>query len=402
MSKQGNQVANHELLKQVNAASVYRIIDLQGPISRVNIAQISALAPASVTNITRQLMEHKLITEVAQEASTGGRPAISLKTNQIGFYFVSCRLGREEIQFSVMNLTGQVIKHHLVKLKLHDAENIVKVLKKNIQLCMDEFPRLRFIAIAITMAGLIDPTTGTVLYSPNHQIDELPLSQALSSFSLPVYIGNDTRAQALAEYYLGAAKQCQDFILVSIHHGAGAGIVCNGQLLLGKHRNVGEIGHIQIDPFGDQCHCGNFGCLETVVSNQAIVNQTKALLARGHNSFLNPKNLTIEQICRASIEADPIATQIIRQTGNHLGRVLSILVNLFNPEKILLAGEIIASAPVLFPVLLQQIQRQALPNFVDELHLDKAAFQAQSTIGGYALVKRALHESDLLQQIMLS
>ena len=114
------------------------------------------------------------------------------------------------------------------------------------------------------------------------------------------------------------------------------------------------------------------------------------------------KNLTIEQICQAAVEADPVATQIIRQTGNHLGRVLSILVNLFNPEKILLAGEIVASAPVLFPVLLQQIQRQALPNFVDELHLDKAAFQEQSTIGGYALVKRALHESDLLQQIMLS
>lgn len=402
MSKQGNQVANHELLKQVNAASVYRIIDLQGPISRVNISQVSALAPASVTNITRQLLEHKLITEVAQEASTGGRPAISLKTNQIGFYFISCRLGREEIRFSVMNLTGQVIQQNVVTLKKHDEITIVETMKKNIQKCMSDFPRLRFIAIAITMAGLIEPASGTVIYSPNHQIAGLPLADALKSFALPVFIGNDTRAQALAEYYLGAARQCQDFILVSIHRGAGAGIVCNGQLLLGKHRSVGEIGHIQIDPFGDQCHCGNFGCLETVVSNQAIVNQTKALLERGHYSQLTAENLTIEQICQAATEQDPVAIQIIRQAGNHLGRVLAMLVNMFNPEKILLAGEIVASAPVLFPILTQQIQRQALPNFVDELHLDKAEFQEQSTIGGYALVKRALHESDLLQQIMLS
>lgn len=399
MNKQVERVANHEMLKQVNSALVYRLIDLQGPISRVNIAQISALAPASVTNITRQLMDHHLIDEIALEASTGGRPAISLQTNQDGFQFISCRLGREQLQCSVMNLAGEKLHHHTVDIIEHDDRGITDLLRYEIMECQQHATQ-RIIAIAITMAGLIDPESGTVLYSPNHQIAGLQLSDALNEFNLPIYIGNDTRAQALAEYYLGSAKQCQDFILVSIHHGAGAGIVCNGQLLLGKHRNVGEIGHIQIDPFGDPCHCGNFGCLETVVSNQSIVQQTKALLKRGHTSQLTVDSLSIEKICQAAQIGDPVAIQIIKQTGNHLGRVLATLVNLFNPEKILLAGEIMQSESVLFPVLYQQIQRQSLPNFAGDLTLQRATYQEQGTIGGYALIKRALHESDLLQRII--
>lgn len=402
MSARGERVANHELLKQVNAALVYRLIDTQGPISRVDIAQISALAPASVTNITRQLLEHGLIKEVAQQASTGGRPAISLTTEQTAFLFISCRLGREELQCSVMDLSGTVHQHTISKLQRHDAEGIVAALSQAIQQQLQTVrPEQQAIAIAITMAGLVDPQTGTVLYSPNHQIANLRLAEQLQTVTdLPIYIGNDTRALALAEYYLGTAQKCQDFILVSIHHGAGAGIVSNGQLLLGKNRNVGEIGHIQIDPFGNQCHCGNFGCLETFVSNKAIVAQTKALLERGHSSNLDSHNLSIEIICKAALADDPIAVQIIRQTGNHLGRVLAILVNLFNPEKILLAGEIVQSAAVLFPALQQQIQRQSLPSFNQDLQLEKAHFQGQGTMGGYALIKRALHESDLLQRIM--
>ena len=402
MSSHGERVANHELLKQVNAALVYRLIDTQGPISRVDIAQISALAPASVTNITRQLLEHGLIKEVAQQASTGGRPAISLTTEQAAFLFISCRLGREELHCSVMDLSGAIHQHTVSTLLQHDAEGIVAALQQAIQQQLQiARNKQKFIAVAITMAGLVDPQTGTVLYSPNHQIANLDLAQRLQSMTdLPIYIGNDTRALALAEYYLGAARGCQDFILVSIHHGAGAGIISNGQLLLGRNRNVGEIGHIQIDPFGEHCHCGNFGCLETMVSNKAIIAQTRVMLAKGHTSSLQNENLTIEQICQAAIRSDPVAVQIIRQAGENLGRVLAILVNLFNPEKILLAGEIVQSATVLFPALLQQIQRQSLPNFHHVLHLDQAHFQGQGTMGGYALVKRALHESDLLQRIM--
>jgi N-acetylglucosamine repressor len=402
MYKLSGRVSSQERSKYGNAALIYQLIDLNGPVSRVNLAQQSALAPASVTNLTRQLMENGLIRELAQEASTGGRPAISLATNQEQLLFISCRLGRTELITSAMNLAGDTLYHQTIALNEHDETSIVSLLHEQIHLGLSQIKEQRVIAIAVTLAGLIDPTTGEVYYTPNHEISGLNLVNALSDIGLPVYVGNDNRALTLAEYYLGSAHKCEDFILVTIHNGVGAGIVSDGQLLSGKHRTVGEIGHVQIDPFGERCHCGNFGCLETVVSNQAIINQTRTLIQRGHVSSLDPDTLSIDNICRAAENGDGVAMHIIKQTAEYMGHVLSILVNVFNPEKILLAGEIVQSAGVLFPSIQEHIERRALNKFNSEMHLDTARYQSQGTIGGYALIKRAMHNGDLLSQILNS
>jgi N-acetylglucosamine repressor len=402
MKRQPEQTANHELLKQVNVAAVYRIIDSCGPISRVNIAHQSALAPASITNITRLLLEQGLIRETAQEASTGGRRAISLVTIKEHFVFIACRLGREDLQCSVMDLAGTVYHHTVEPVALHDAPELVSSLLQTIRNGQSHQPlNTRCIGIAITMAGLIDSDSGSIIYAPNHQLENVPLATLIEQeLQLPVYLGNDTRASALAEYYFGAAQTCQDFLLVTIHHGMGAGIVSNGTLLMGQHRNIGEIGHIQLEPYGEQCHCGNFGCAETLISNPAIVRQAEALLRNGHTSAYLRAPLTIDQICMAAQKNDAVATHILRQTGEYLGRVLSILANLFNPEKILLAGEITAAEHILFPAMKQQIARTVLPSFAVALQLERAAFQKQGTIGGYAIIKRALRDHDLLQRMM--
>jgi N-acetylglucosamine repressor len=399
MNNLSGQLKNHEKSKSSNTAFIYQLIDLNGPISRVNLVQHSALAPASVTNITRQLMEHSLISEVAQQASTGGRPAISLTTNLDQLYFVSCRLGRVELHSSVINLQGGILFHHVTDIQQHDQNSIIELLNQQIQSCLDQAKQQQIIAIAVTLAGLIDAYSGEVHYSPNHDIGGLNLIDVLTHFAYPVFVGNDNRALALTEYYLGSAQQCDDFILVTIHGGVGAGVVSDGHLLSGKHRSVGEIGHVQIDPFGKQCHCGNFGCLETEVSNQSIVDHAEQLIARGHPSSLLPP-LSIDSICLAAENGDPVATHVIKQAGEHLGQVLSMLVNVFNPEKILLAGEIVQSASVLFPVIQEQIQRKTLNKFNKEMYLETARFQQQGTMGGYALVKRAMHNGELLNWLM--
>ncbi|MEI8633867.1 ROK family protein [Vibrio sp. PP-XX7] len=201
---------------------------------------------------------------------------------------------------------------------------------------------------------------------------------------------------------LGAAQHCEDFILVSIHNGVGAGIVSDGQLLLGKHRPVGEIGHIQIDPFGQRCHCGSFGCLETVVSNQAIIAQTRELIQRGHDTCLSQQPLTIEDIYAAALAQDTVATHIIQQAAKHLGQVLGMLVNVFNPEKILFSEKLYKVRRSCFHCLWHRFSAKHSRSFSGDLHLDQARFQHQDTIGGYALIKRALHESELLRHMMQS
>ncbi|MDC0612576.1 ROK family protein [Vibrio sp.] len=400
MSNISGQVKTHEKVKFNNAALVYQLIDLNGPVSRVNIVQQSNLAPASVTNITRQLMSHGLVSELSQEASTGGRPAIALTTNQASLHFVSCRLGRTELHVAMMNLAGESLSHERIPLTNHDPSSIVSTLNTVIGASIKQHSNVKIIAVAVTLAGLIDTQSGLIHYSPNHEIGGLNLVDSLNGFNLPVFVGNDIRALALAEYYLGNAKHCDDFILISIHGGVGAGIVSDGNLLSGKQRTVGEIGHVQIDPFGEKCHCGNFGCLETVVSNRAVVSRAKTLIDRGHPTSLAFDSLSVENICAAAEHGDEVAVHVVEETAQYLGQVLSILVNVFNPEKVLLAGEIIGSSQILFPELQTQIERKALNKFNKEMFLCVAKFQEQGTMGGYALVKRAMHNGELLSLLL--
>ena len=153
-------------------------------------------------------------------------------------------------------------------------------------------------------------------------------------------------------------------------------------------------------PFGRRCHCGNFGCLETIAANPAIVEQAQALLLQGHASCLKAEALTIEQICQAATQGDELARHVITEVGEYLGRTIAIMVNLFNPEKILLTGEIVAAEAILFPAIQRCIAQQSWPSFHQNQPIARAHFQAQATIGGIALVKRALLEGDLLQRIM--
>ena len=397
------QIANVDLVKQVNAAAVYRIIDQHGPISRVQIAEISQLAPASVTKITRQLLEHELIREEALQESTGGRRAISLMTVRDRFQFISCRLGRRSLHLGVCDLNGRLLaqaSHELTPLKGDAA--IDKLLDAIAALLSEQSRKIRkLIGIAVTLPGLVNQESGEVLYMPALELHHLPLTQRLEErFHLPCYVGNDTRALALAEHFLGASQENQDVILIAVHNDIGSGIISKGKILQGHNRNVGEIGHIQVERFGRRCHCGNFGCLETLVGNSAIVERTLGLLQQGHQSSMQPQGLTIEQICRAASQGDALASQILQETGEYLGRIIAIMVNLFNPEKILLAGEIIDAKQILFPVIRSCIEQQSLPSFHQELPIEPARFQGRNVMGGVALIKQALLEGNLLLRIM--
>ncbi len=165
----GGQIANVDLIKQVNSAAVYRLIDLQGPISRVKIAELSQLAPASVTKITRQLIEHGLIKETSPQASTGGRRAISLTTIKHRFQFVSAKLGRGYLQLALYDLDGKELDQHITQVTEIEQQPVVDMLLREIGAFIDsQQDRSRnLISIALTMPGLVNPESGMVIYTPS-------------------------------------------------------------------------------------------------------------------------------------------------------------------------------------------------------------------------------------------
>ncbi|MBV1841587.1 DNA-binding transcriptional regulator NagC [Photobacterium ganghwense] len=400
----GGQIGNVDLVKQLNSAAVYRLIDLQGPISRIQVADVSQLAPASVTKITRQLLERGLIKEVAQQASTGGRRAISLTTESTPFHSIAIRLGRNYIELTLYDLSGKFIAgtghafHYTSQQALIDGllDHIRQFIADN-QSIMREL-----VAFGITLPGLIDPETGVVDYMPHIEVDNLPLADIITDkYGVACFVGNDIRGLALAEHYFGASRDCHDSILVSVHHGTGSGIIVNGQVFLGYNRNVGEIGHIQIDPLGDKCQCGNFGCLETVASEPAIIKHVQALLAQGYPSSLQElEEVTMPAICEAANKGDELATQALIKVGNHLGKALAMTINLFNPQKIVISGNIVQAKNIVFPAIRRCIETQSLSAFHKDLPIVESELYTQPTIGAFSMIKRAMLNGVLLQKLL--
>lgn len=400
----GGQIGNVDLVKQLNSAAVYRLIDQQGPISRIQVADVSQLAPASVTKITRQLLERGLIKEVAQQASTGGRRAISLTTEVEPFHSVAVRLGRDYIQLSLYDLGSKELASASYQFHYTHQTQLIEGLINHIKTFLSQQKNQinQLIAIGVSLPGLVNPELGVVEYMPNIEINTLALGDIIRDhFHVECFVGNDVRGMALAEHYFGASQDCQDSILVSVHRGTGAGIIVNGQVFLGSNRNVGEIGHIQIDPLGEQCQCGNFGCLETVAANPAIVERVKKRLAQGYESSLSSiANVTIEDICQHALQDDELSKQALIQVGNQLGKAIAMTINLFNPQKVVVAGDITAAQEIIFPAIFRNVKTQSLKKFHQQLPIVASQIDTRPTIGAFSMIKRAMLNGVLLQKLL--
>jgi len=392
-------------IKQVNAGRVYKLIDQKGPISRIDLSKESELAPASITKITRELIDAHLIHETTvQEAISRGRPAVGLQTNNEGWQFLSMRLGRGYLTIALHELGGEVLIDTKIEIHEIDQDDVLQRLlfevEEFFQTYADQLDRVT--SIAITLPGLVNSEKGIVLQMPHYNVNNLALGPEIyKATGLPVFIANDTRAWALAEKLFGHSQDVDNSILISIHHGLGAGIILDGRVLQGRNGNIGELGHIQIDRNGKRCHCGNIGCLETVASSQAIREQVAERIANGEASSLSEiAEITIEDICSAAAEGDLLAVEVIEQLGAYLGAAIAIVINLFNPEKILIGGVINQAKSVLYPAIQHCIEQQSLPVYHKDLKLVESRFYKQATMPGAALVKQALYDGLLLMKVV--
>ncbi|BDH46677.1 N-acetylglucosamine repressor [Salmonella enterica subsp. enterica serovar Choleraesuis] len=397
------QIGNVDLVKQLNSAAVYRLIDQQGPISRIQIAELSQLAPASVTKITRQLIERGLIREVDQQASTGGRRAISIVTETRQFQAIGVRLGRYDATITLFDLSAKALSEDHYPLPQRNQQELEQALMEALAHFIATHQRKirELISVSVVVPGLVDSDAGVVNYMPHMPVSDWRLADALKRrFTLTCFVGHDIRSLTLAEHYFGTIRDCDDAILVRVHRGTGAGILSSGQLFTGRSGNVAEIGHIQVDPLGERCHCGNFGCLETIAANAAIEQRARQLLAQGHESRLTPEDCSIRAICRAANKGDALACEILSNVARQLGKAIAAAINLFNPQKVVMAGEIMEAEALILPVIGRCIETQVLNAFRHELPVVRSTLDDRSAIGAFALVKRAMLNGSLLQRLL--
>ncbi|UTV28764.1 sugar metabolism global transcriptional regulator Mlc [Photobacterium atrarenae] len=391
-------------IKRNNAGSVYKLIDLYGPISRIELSKRSQLAPASITKITRELIDAHLIKETQyQESTSRGRPAIGLLPANEGWQFLSIRLGRGYLTIALHELGGDILVEERQDIEVLHQDAVLKILLDEINSFfarhVSELDRIT--AIAVSLPGLVNTKQGIVLQMPHYDVHNLALGPAIhEATGLPVFIGNDTRSWALAEKLFGNSRDVANSILISVHHGVGAGIVVDNNVLLGQTGNIGELGHIQIKPYGKRCFCGNHGCLETEASLSAVIEKVEQRLREGHLSTLHGQVLTIEKICDAAVEGDTLARQVMVELGHNLGQAIAIMVNLFNPDKILIGSELNRAKSVLYPAIMECVRTQSLPIYNQHLTIEQSCFYTQATMPGAALVKQAMYDGHLLMKLI--
>ncbi len=250
--------------------------------------------------------------------------------------------------------------------------------------------------IGIGLAGLVDYSKGFIFNLTNIPgWRKVPLRSSLEGkFNVPVYLDNDANAICLGEYLYGAGKDSNNLVSVSLGTGIGSGIIINGKLYRGSSFSAGEIGHIIINENGPECGCGSFGCLEAYVGNSAIIKAANERLKRKKSKILNRitrgniKNLTPRHLSLAAKEGDPVSIAIWKDIGRHLGIGLSALVNLLNPDKIVLCGGISKAGNFLLKPAVKSLKKFSMdvPGKIVKVLLSKLGDDA-GVIGAASLVK---------------
>lgn len=397
------QPGHIDQIKQMNTGAVYRLIDLHGPVSRIELSKLAQLAPASITKIVRELLEAHLVKETEyQDIGSRGRPAIGLTLDTEAWHYLSVRIGREEIVLALRDLSSRLVVEDTVPLPAeHPQPLLERILYEIDQFFIRHQRRLeRLTAIAMTSPGMVDAVAGVIHRMPFYPVEEMAIGPVLESRTgLPVFLQHDIYAWTMAEALYGAARGSLNVIQIVIDHNVGAGVITGGHLLHAGSRNLVEIGHTQVDPYGKLCYCGNHGCLETVASTESMLELAQQRLSVSMSSMLHGSPLSVDNLCAAALNGDQLAKDIINDVGNNVGRIAAIMVNLFNPDKILVGSPLNKASSILYPAIMDCIHQQSLPAYSHNIRVEATTFY-QGTMPGAALVKEALYNGSLLIRLL--
>jgi glucokinase len=271
-------------------------------------------------------------------------------------------LGGTNLRTALLKQNGDILdKHQEATLALEGCERVVARIVENIrrQQQIAAQQNLTASAVGVGAPGVIQLGTGVVVKSPNFpDWNNLPLRAVLEkALGMPVFIENDANAAALGEQWRGAGKGINSMILLTLGTGVGGGIVLNNRIWQGADGMAGEIGHMTLIPDGRLCGCGNRGCLEMYASARGIVQSYRELPVRA--SSLAADTITSEQVYQAARNGDPGALQVMKDMGRVLGIGIANLINIFNPEMIVLGGGVKEAWQLFITATREEIMKRA-------------------------------------------
>lgn len=323
------------------------------------IAEISGYSATTVAKEVKQLKERGLIFALTQEENgKKGRRATVYGINQIPFYFIGVDVKNNELIIGLMNIKCEiVVKRTINDYRFENSHaNMDLVCAKVNEFIdgLDGINRSQIAAATFNLGGRVDSRVGTSASIFNfEETRETPLADILTeAFGFPVFIENDTKAMAYGDYW-AMGKRWQNVLYVNFSWGLGLGIILGGQIFNGSNGYSGEMGHISTYRNNIMCHCGKKGCMETEVSGSAIHRKLLERVHSGESSVLSGKirrmePISLDDIVDATEIEDPLCIELVSETAKELGRHLAGMINLFNPDCIIIGGAIIRTAPYYF------------------------------------------------------
>jgi glucokinase-like ROK family protein len=368
------QKATRQQTKDHNRSLVLKTIFEHASISRAEIARLTSLTRTTVSEIVADLMAEGLVDEIGLGTSLGGKSPILLSLVENSRYLIGLDLAQNQFSGAIINLRGQIQETVNLPVNNRNGDEALGLVYQIIDsLVRDEFQPI--VGIGVGTPGLVDTRAGVVVNAVNLDWRELPLAHLLQTrYGLPVFVLNDSQAAAMGEFTYGEANpKHNNLVVINVGHGIGAGIVIDGQLFQGDGGGAGEIGHVVVVHEGGLlCRCGNYGCLETLASAQAVLKRVKENTHLSNSSVAggDPGSLTIPLLAQAFTDGDPMVCQAVLEAGRYLGLAISSLVGTLNIHQIMLSGEMTRFGPLWLAAVRETLDRNAFSLQAEETRVD--------------------------------
>lgn len=367
--------ADRKLMREINNMNVLQRIRANGPISRPELAEQTGLGLSTMSNIVTELLERKLVREVGEGDSSGGRRPNLLDINDSARHIFGVKIGPNHVWVALFDLrVRQMDTRVLESLPYTSYEELFACIAETIEdlRTKHRVSKANILGIGVSTSGLVDSTTGDCVYSPILHWENVPVGKMLGELSrMPVIVENDANAFAYGILRQEMNTEIANLICITTGPGVGGGIIVERRLYRGSHGGAGEIGHMTINHHGPKCSCGRSGCLEVLASDQFLLAKAQELVDTGQSATLvaMKDKLTPNALLMAAQLGDVKVREIFIELGENLGHGLVNLINIFNPDKIVIGGEGIVAAEFFMDKVHETVQEYAFPHLADRLEI---------------------------------
>jgi predicted NBD/HSP70 family sugar kinase len=332
-------------------------------ISRVELAAATGLTGATISEVVRELMGDGLVVEAGRGAPTGGKPRTMVQLNPLARYSVGVQLERNTCVIVVVDLAGrQVARTSFQGVATMPPQQALPLVASQVDalLAAAAVDPDKVLGVGLVSYGPQDRRAGVLLTpQPTDEWLDYPVARRLSeSLGLPVLLDNDAAAAAIGEYWMGAVDPRSTYGCIYMATGIGGGVVVAGEVYRGSSSNSVEIGHISIDVNGDDCPCGNVGCLENYAGPSAVVRQALATPGLAQRLALDPTAADFltefARIAAAANTGDPAARDLVERSARYIGCAAVTMTSLFDVDVIVLAGPSFAVAGSIYQAVIQR------------------------------------------------